>query len=74
MVRNDGLRHAVMLEDTVEEDPGQFGCGGRLVARDEMSVACEPVANDPDGVVAMQRGKLDNVVHCDGTPGTVQDV
>ena len=39
-----------------------------------MSIPCESVADDPDGVVTVRSRELHNVVHGDGAPGTVRDV
>ena len=60
----------MVAEDAVEEEPCQPWCIEGLVARDEVGIAGETVADDPDGVVAVRERELDDVVHGDGAPWT----
>ena len=64
-IRDDGVGEAMIAENTVEEEPGETGGVERLIARDEVSVARESVADDPNRVVTVRQGKLDDVVHGD---------
>ena len=73
-VRDDRLGHAVVTENAVEEEPGETGCICCLIAWNEVSIMSEVVADDPDRVVTMRFGELDDVVHGDGSPWTIGDL
>ena len=62
----------MIAEDIVKEKPHESRCVKGFGGRDEMSITCETVANDPDGVVAMREGELDDVVYGDVLPQTVK--
>ena len=73
-VGDDGVRETVVTEDAVKEEPGETGGVERFGSGDEVGVAGKPIAHDPDGVVAMRCGELDDVVHRDVGPGSERDV
>lgn len=73
-IGNDGVGDAVEAKDVSEEEPGESGGVDRFIARDEMSGSCQAVTYNPDGVVTVRRGELDDEVHGYGFPRTCWDI
>ena len=64
----------MISENPVEEDPGKVSSRGRLGVRNKVGIARETVADDPDRVVAVRAGELDDMIHCNRAPRPVRNV
>ena len=62
-VGDDGVRHAMELDDVFPERAGDLSCREGMAERHEVRVLGEPVDDDHNGIVALRFGKSFEEIH-----------